>query len=91
MVKLSQSIAGLLQQYGLEEGVRLQRAVLLWEKAVGPVVAENCRALEMKGSTLFLRAKSAAWRTEVALQKESILKALNELIGTSMVKEIRFR
>jgi predicted nucleic acid-binding Zn ribbon protein len=91
MPKLGQSIASLLKQYGLEEAVQLHRAVMLWEEAVGSTVAENCQALEIKGNTLYLRAKSAVWRNEIAFQKENILKALNDLIGSTMVKDIRFK
>lgn len=91
MPKLGQSIAGLLKQYGLEDAIQLQKPVLFWEQAVGPIIAENCKAVEMRGKTLYLSAQSSAWRNEVAMQKESILKALNKIIGSQMVKEIRFK
>ena len=90
MTSLAQAISGLLGEYGLEQGVRLQRAVSLWSQVVGPAVARNCPAVRVQGDTLMVRAKSAAWRNEISFQKNHILDTLNQALGSSPLSDIRF-
>ncbi len=90
MTSLAKAISGLLDEYGLERGVRIQRAVSLWSHAVGPAVAHNCPAVRVEGKTLLVRAKSAAWRNEISFQKNHILDNLNQALGSSSINDIRF-
>lgn len=90
MTSLAKAISGLLEESGLEQGVRIQRAVSLWAQAVGPVVARNCPAVRVDGATLLVRAKSAAWRNEIAFQKNHILDTLNQSLGDAQLSDIRF-
>jgi len=90
MPSLGEAISGLLKEQGLEDTVRLHQAVNLWAEVVGPVIARNCRAVQVKGRTLFVKVGSAAWRNELAFQKDDILQAINEKIGTPILKDVRF-
>ena len=90
MPRLGDAIRGLLREYGLEEAVQLHRAIILWEEIVGKAIAESCPAVEVRDRTIYVKAKSAAWRSEIAFQKENILNALNEKIGLPLLEEIRF-
>ena len=90
MVSLGQAIKTLLRRHGLEEAVRVHRATNLWSEVVGKSIARHCRASKMDGGTLYVHARSAAWRNEIAFQKDAILKALNSKLGAQLVKDIRF-
>ena len=90
MTSLGKALSVLLEESGLEQGVRAQRAVSLWSRAVGPAVARNCTAVRVEGETLLVRAKSAAWRNEISFQKNDILDTLNRALGSSAISDIRF-
>ncbi len=91
MLSLGEAIDGLLKVYGIDEAIHLHRATLLWEEVVGSAIAQNSRALEVKGKTLVVKARSSAWRSEIAFQKDEILKAINDKIGSTLIKDIRLR
>lgn len=90
MLSLGEAIKGLLKDYGLDKAVKLHQATFLWKEVVGPAIARHSSAVDVKGETLFIRARSAAWRNEIAFQKDEILQAINERIGSSLLKDIRF-
>ena len=91
MLSLGEAINDLLRVYGIDEAVHLHRATILWEEVVGPTIAQNSKALEVKGKTLFVKTRSSAWRNEIAFQKDEILKAINDKIGLNLIKDIRLR
>ncbi len=90
MLGLGDAITGLLKEYGLYEAAQLHRAVLLWKNAVGSPVARNCPAVAVDGSTLLVRAKNAAWRSEISFQKDDILKDINARLESGRITDIRF-
>ena len=90
MHQLGEAISELLQQYSLTEKLNIQRAITSWEQIVGPAMSNNCRAVELRGHTLVVRAKNAAWRNEIAMQKDEILRKLNLLLGSEKIRNIRF-
>ena len=91
MLSLGDAISGLLKDYGLDKAVRLHRATFLWAETVGPVIANHSRAVGIKGHTLLVKAGSPTWRNEIAFQKDEIIHAINEKIGSQLVKDILFR
>lgn len=90
MLSLGKAISGLLKHYGLNEAVQLHRATILWEEVVGPTIAKHSWAIEVKGHTLLVKAGTPTWRNEIAFQKDEILQAINEKIGSPLIKDIRF-
>lgn len=91
MLSLGDSISGVLKAYGLFESVQLHQAVVIWEEIVGPSVAKHIRAVEVKGRTLLVKTDNPAWRTEIAFQKDELLRIINEKIGPDTIRDIRFR
>ena len=90
MHKLGDTISDLLQQYSLIDKLGVQRAITRWEQIVGPSVSKNCRAVEVRGNTLVIRARNAAWRNEISMQKDEILRKLNAELGSEKIRNIRF-
>lgn len=87
---LGAAIQGLLKEYGLEEAANLQRAVPLWKATVGPAIARNCPAVSVEGQTLWVRAKNAAWRSEISFRKDELLDALNAPLDSVRLTDIRY-
>lgn len=91
MPSLGEAIHKLLNLYGIDEAVNLHRATILWKEVVGPAIAQNSQALEVKGKTLFVKTRSSAWRNEIAFHKDEILNAINNKIGSNLITDIRLR
>ncbi|UCH63209.1 MAG: DUF721 domain-containing protein [Fidelibacterota bacterium] len=91
MLSLGEVIKDLLRAYGIDEAVKMHRATVLWEEVVGSTIARNSKALGVRGKMLFVKTRSSAWRNEIALQKDVILRAINDKIGSNLIKDIRLR
>ena len=91
MPSIGQAISEALKESGWEEPVERYRAMLLWDQVVGPSLARHCKAVEIKGETLYVSAESPAWRSEISFQKNDILHAINKELKTHFLKDIRFQ
>jgi predicted nucleic acid-binding Zn ribbon protein len=88
MQSLGKAIRGLVKEYGLEETIRAGDAINLWSEVVGSRIAKNCSAVHIRGKTLYVKAKNAAWRNEIAMQREPILEEINNKIGRKLLEDI---
>jgi hypothetical protein len=59
--------------------------------AVGQLLRHRTQPEKLRGSTLFVRVGSSAIAHEVTMLKGEILVRLAEVLGTSVVKDIRTR
>ena len=90
MASLGDILARVVDEQGWQKPLQLQMAVALWDGIVGPSVALNCRAVEVQGDTLVVKAKNAAWRSEISFRKADIMVELNKRIHPFQIKDIRF-
>ena len=90
MEKLDIAIKDFLINTGLENGVKQQKAVIIWPKIVGTKIAENTTAELVDFNVLTIKVKNSTWRNELYLKKDIILKKLNKELGPNTIKELRF-
>ena len=90
MEKLGIAIKDFLINTGLENGVKQQRAIIIWPKIVGSKIAENTIAELVDFNTLTIKVKNSTWRNELYLKKDIILEKLNKELGPNTIKELRF-
>ena len=90
MEKLGIAIKDFLINTGLENGVKQQRAIIIWPKIVGSKIAENTIAELVDFSTLTIKVKNSTWRNELYLKKDIIIEKLNKELGSNTIKELRF-
>lgn len=55
-----------------------------------PDLKKIAKAKKINNKTLFLRVENAVWRSELNLNKNAIIKKINERFGKEIVKTIRF-
>lgn len=67
-----------------------RRAVALWPKVVGSVLATKATAIEASKGTLMLRCDVPVLRQEIMLNRTAILKNINDLCGDRVLSDIRF-
>lgn len=91
MPSLGQALSEVLKESGWEEPIERYRALILWDRVVGPSIARHCKAVEIKGETLYVSTANPAWRSEISFQKNDILRAINKDLKTHFLKDIRFQ
>lgn len=90
MEKLDIAIKDFLINTGLENGVKQQKAVIIWPKIVGTKIAENTTAELVDFNVLIIKVKNSTWRNELYLKKDIIIEKLNKELGPNTIKELRF-
>ena len=62
----------------------------IWEKAVGPQVAAQSRPDNLKRDILIVKVSSSVWMQQLHFLKQEIIGKVNDLIGKSSIRDIRF-
>ena len=92
----AQSIGEILREFfaqNPEIGHRLDevRLVHAWREMLGPGVAQATHEAYVRGATLHVVLDSAVLRSELMMWRDRLVHALNERVGTDVIREIRFR
>lgn len=90
MARLGDLITNVVEERGWEKPLKQQSALALWDQVVGPSLAQKCKAVEVTGDTLIIKAKGSAWRSEISFRKDEILADLNKHLAPYQIKDIRF-
>ena len=90
MKHINTALKSLIQKAGFKKQLEQQRVLEMWGQIVGDAIAKNTEAVSVNQGTLVIKAKSAAWRQELQLQKREILKNVNTGSANKLIKDIRF-
>jgi predicted nucleic acid-binding Zn ribbon protein len=63
----------------------------IWTKAVGDTIAQQAQPSFVRGGILFVKCSSSAWIQQLHFMKGTIRDALNRLLGSDVIKDIRFQ
>jgi len=88
---IGDAIEELVGQLGIKKKLHEQDAFVVWDEAVGERIAKVATPTRMLRGTLIISVKSGAWRNELNMRKQEILRRINELLGDEIVKDIKFR
>ena len=91
MRSLKAALPGTLKALGIARRTREAQALWLWREVVGPDLARETTALKLAGGTLWVAASSTPLAHQLHLERNTILERLNARIGSTVVREIRFR
>ncbi|MFQ6114260.1 MAG: DciA family protein [bacterium] len=83
-------ISNLLLSLGIDTKVKQHEAVVRWAKIVGPKISKVTEAKKVIDGVLFVEVKSNAWRSELIFLKRDIITKIDETIGATIIKDIRF-
>jgi predicted nucleic acid-binding Zn ribbon protein len=81
----------LTARMGIAARLEREKAVVLWEEAVGGNIARRAKAVSVRNEILFVVVQNSAWLQELSLLKEGIIEKVNSAVGTEIVKDIVFR
>ena len=85
------AIEELIAQLGIKKKLHEQDAFLVWDQAVGERIAKIAIPTRMLRGTLIVSVKSGAWRNELSMRKQEIIRRINELVGDEILKDIKFQ
>jgi predicted nucleic acid-binding Zn ribbon protein len=81
----------LTARMGIAARLEREKALVLWEEAVGGNIARRAKAVSVRNEILFVVVQNSAWLQELSLLKEGIIEKVNSAVGTEIVKDIVFR
>lgn len=89
-----EAVAGILERLlarlGLHDELHGQRAVSEWARIVGPRVACHTRALSFRDGVLCVEVDGSAWMHELSYLKRELIRRLNQELGASPVRDVRW-
>lgn len=81
----------LVSSLGIQKKLQEYDAVVYWESVVGERIAQMTKVTRILQGVLFVHVKTSTWRNELTLRKKEIIDKLNNIIGTNVVKDIKFQ
>lgn len=79
----------LVHRLRLAGRLRQEAALIYWASAVGPEIARHTRPLRVRGRTLVVQVRNAAWANQLSFLKGQILTTLGTRTG-DLVEDIRW-
>ena len=90
--KLEGVLEQALARHGLAGRLEQYQFVRFWPEIVGPEGCKRCRPLMVKGATLFVEVRDAAWVQELSFHKQVLLSRIKQHYqGQPAITEIVFR
>ena len=79
-----------LREQGLETPLLQKRLIDAWPLVMGEAVASYTTALNIRNQTLFVHLTNPALRMELSMQRQDIVRRLNEHVGNQVIADVRF-
>lgn len=83
-------LRSMLEESCMTARLRESRACELWKEVVGPDIASLCSRPTISNGLMSVGVKAAPLRQELLMSRSSIIRIINDTIGTPVVREIRF-
>ena len=79
-----------LRSLGVRGRVREEQLRIALSEVVGPALASLCRADRLERGVLLINTANTALAHQLQLESPRIIDALNDALGTPVVKRLRF-
>ncbi|MFW5645139.1 MAG: DciA family protein [Bacteroidota bacterium] len=90
-LNISEIIASLLKQQGLEDKLYENRLMNNWEELLGKSIAKATRHMYIKEQVLFVQITSSVVKHEIMMIRGDLVKRLNEKVGKKVIDKIVVR
>lgn len=91
----AESIGDLLRRYlrqeGLETPLNETRMVAAWTEVMGKAIARYTGDVFVKNEVLYVHLKSPALRADLMMNREALVRRLNQYVGAQVIRDIVFR
>ena len=79
-----------LRDQGLETPLLQKRLIDAWPLVMGDAVASYTTDLNIRNQTLFVHLTNPALRMELSMQRQDIVRRLNEHVGNQVIADVSF-
>ncbi|GHV67581.1 hypothetical protein FACS1894199_13350 [Bacteroidia bacterium] len=86
--KIDEVVEHYLKQFGLDKKLKECEIENIWAEVVGRMIASRTKGLRINNGKLFVSFTSSVIKHEMQVVKEGLIAALNEKVGSDVVKEI---
>ena len=90
-VSMQGTLQELLQRQGLGHILDESRLRRQWNELMGEKAAGIAELDSLKDRILSIRVTDATWRNELHYQRETLKRKANQILGTSLIKDVRLR
>ncbi len=88
---LGSAIRDYLKEEKIDGKIAEMEAVNSWESIIGRQIARATSSIYIKDGTLFIHLKSSIVRNELMMMRNDIMQAMNQRVGSRVVKAIILR
>jgi predicted nucleic acid-binding Zn ribbon protein len=88
---LGEVLKEVIDELGVQDEIDEARVIETWASVAGTKINSVTESAWMKGSTLYVKITSAAWRQELHMNRRKWRERLNGEFDTDLVDEIVFR
>ena len=89
-IPIKEVLLKVLRSQGLETPLLQKRLIDSWPEVMGDAVASYTADLFIRNQTLFVHLTSPALRMELSMQRQDIVRRLNEHVGNQVIADVRF-
>ena len=79
-----------LREQGLETPLLQKRLIDAWPVVMGKAIAALTGDLYIRNQTLFVHLNNPALRMELSMQRQDVVRRLNEHVGNQVIADVRF-
>ena len=79
-----------LRVMGLETPLLQKRLVEAWPVVAGEAINRYTTSVNIANQTLFVHLTSPALRMELSMQRQDIVRRLNEHVGNQVIADVKF-
>ena len=79
-----------LREQGLETPLLQKRLIDAWPAVMGEAIAALTGDLYIRNQTLFVHLNNPALRMELSMQRQDVVRRLNEHVGNQVIADVRF-
>jgi predicted nucleic acid-binding Zn ribbon protein len=88
---LGQVLSSILDRYRSKSSGGISHLAHIWQKTVGPPIADNAKPYAIKGSLLLVYVSSSVWMHQLQFLKSELLDNLNRKLGDGRIEDIKFK
>nr|WP_262905199.1 DUF721 domain-containing protein [Butyricimonas synergistica] len=77
-----------LEEMGLSRQFKEREVCQVWPEVVGGMIASRTKSIRITDGKIFVSFTSSVVKNEILMVKEGLIKALNDRIGSDIVKDI---
>lgn len=83
-------IRNFLRQESLDTPLNEQRLIHSWEEVMGNLIASYTKGVYIRNQVLYVHLTSAALRQELMMERDSLVRKLNNHVGAAVINHIIF-